>query len=100
MSDMQILNCQGNAETSEFNIFWKGTIRVMETESAYRVYERIHTAGSSDTTNMVSHGPFISTNHLIKCTIILLENNGLKQEEDFKIPLKSWVEMQFTSNNG
>ena len=52
------------------------------------------------TKNSISHAPFISTNHLIKSTIQILEKYGLKQGVEFKVPSKSWVSLNFTSNNG
>ena len=57
----------------------------METESAHVAQGRRHTASDYNMINMVSHAPFISTNHLVKYTMMLFEKDGLKQEEDFKI---------------
>ena len=99
ISDMRQLNCRGNTDISKFEIFWKGAMQAMEIESSHGAHEKRHAAGDSNTTNRVSHAPFISTNHLIKCTITLLEKDGLKQNLDFKVPCKGWVEMQFTSSN-
>ena len=51
----------------------------MEIEVVYGVHERRYAASDSNATNRVSHAPFISTSHLIKCKIILLEKYGSKQ---------------------
>ena len=72
----------------------------METESAHVAQGRRHTASDYNMINMVSHAPFISTNHIIKYTIMLLEKYGLKQEEYFKVPNKGWMEVNFILING
>ena len=97
---MQYFNICGNNDTSKFDMYWKSAIRAMETESAHGVHERRHAASDSYSTNRISHSPFMSTNHLIKSTIKLLKKDGLKKYFDFKVLSKSWVSLQFTSNNG
>ena len=76
----------GKNETSEFDIYWKVVIRAMETETAHGSHDRSHAAGDYDNTSRISHDPFISTNHLIKITMQLLEKDVLKQDVDFKVP--------------
>ena len=73
ISDIRQFNIRGKNEISEFDLYWKTVIRAMETEIAHRAYERIHAAGDYDATNRISHVTFISTNHLIKITIQILE---------------------------
>ena len=98
--DMRQCNIRGNNETSEFSMNWKAAIREMETEFAHGAHERRNAAGDSDSTSRISHDYFISTNHITKRTIKLLEKYGLKQGDEFKVPSKSWVRLQLTSNNG
>ena len=100
ISDMRQFNICGKNETSDFDLYWKSSLRLMDIESSHSAHERTRAAGDSDATNRISHDTFISTNHLIKSTIHLLEKYGLKQGVDFKVTSKSWVSLQFTSNNG
>ena len=81
-------------------MYWKAAIRAMETEIAHWAHKRRHTANDSDSTNRISHDSFISTNHLIKITMQLLEKDLLNQRVYLKVPSKSWVSLQFTSNHG
>ena len=74
-------------------------IRAMDTKNAHGAHERIYSSVYFDTTIRISHSPFISTNHIIKSTIHLLENCGLKQVVGFKLSSNSWVRLNFTSNN-
>ena len=99
ISDMRQFNICGNNETGNFGMYWKVAIREMETEIAHGVHETRHAAGDYDATNRISHDNFISTNHLIKITIQLLEKYGLNQGVDFKVPSKCWLSLHFTSNN-
>ena len=85
ISDMRQFNISGNNETSEFDLYWKAAIRVMETERSHGEHERRHDAGDSDSTNRISHAHFIYTNHIIKSTIQLIEKYGMKQGVDFKV---------------
>ena len=80
--DIRQFNIFGNNETSEFGPYWKSEIRAMDMESAHGEHERIHDAGDSDANNRISYSLFISTNHLIKITIHILENDILKQGVD------------------
>ena len=66
-----------NNETSKFDLYWKAAIRAIYMESAHEVHERIHYDGEYDATNRISHVPFVSTNHLVKFTIHILEKDGL-----------------------
>ena len=50
----------------------------MDMESAHGVHDKIHSSGGYDDTNRISHAPFISTNHLIKTTIPILDKDVLK----------------------
>ena len=100
ISDMRQFNICSNNETSEFYLYWKAAIIVIETEIAHGVHKRRHAAGDSDATNRISHSSFISTNYLIKITIQIFEKDGLKQGIEFKFLSKSWVSLHFTSNNG
>ena len=70
---MRQFNIIGNNEMSEFDMYWKEKIRVMETESAHGAHDRRDAAGCSNATNRTSRANFISTNHLIKITIDLHE---------------------------
>ena len=72
----------------------------MEIEILHGARERIHAPGDYYATNRISNSPFLFTNHLIKTTIQLLGNYGSKQGVDFKVSSKSYVSLQFTSNNG
>ena len=78
----------------------EAAIIYIEAESAHGAHERIYSSVYFDTTNRISHAPFISFNHLIKSTMHLLEWYGLKQIGDFKLPSKSWASLKFMSNNG
>ena len=69
---MHQFNSLGNNEMSEFYMYWKEAIRLMDTERAHRSHERGNSAGDSDATNRITHAPLISTNYLIKSTIQLL----------------------------
>ena len=86
ISDMRQFNISGNNETSKFDLYWRASIIVMETDSAHGVHESIHASSGYDATNRVSHAHFISINHLIKGTIQLIKNNVLKKGVDFKFP--------------
>ena len=86
ISDMRQFIIGGNNETIEFDMYWKSAIILMGMESAHGEHERRHAAGDSDSTNRISHAHFISTKHLIKSNIQLLEKDGLKQGVDFKVP--------------
>ena len=79
-------NIHGNNETSQFDLYWKSLIRLMETECAHEAHERRHAAGDYDAINRISHATFMSTKHLIKSTIQLITNNVLKKGVDFKFP--------------
>ena len=72
----------------------------METETEHGVHGRSHAAGDYDNTSRISHDPFISTNHLIKSTMQILEKDVLKQDVDFKVTSNNCVSLQFTSKNG
>ena len=100
ISDMRQFNISGNNEMSDFDLYWKSSIRLMDIESLHSAHERTRAAGDYDATNRISHDTFISTNHLIKITIQLLEKYRLKQGVDLKVTSKSWVSLQFMSNNG
>ena len=95
ISDMRQFSICGNNETNEFDVYWKAEIRAMEMESAHGEHARRHSAADYYATNILSHAPFISTIHLIKSTMQLLEKYLLKQVVDFKVPSKSWVSLQF-----
>ena len=82
ISDMRQFNIHGNNETSEFDLYWKAVIRAMEMEITHGAHERRHAASDSNATNRISHAPFISTNHLIKITVQLLETYGTKKGVD------------------
>ena len=97
--DMRKFNICGNNDTIKYYMYSKAVIRSMEIESAYGAHHRIHSAIDYDTTNRISHYPVISTNHIIKITIQLLEKYGLNQGVDFKVPSNSWVRLKFMSNN-
>ena len=83
---MRQYNIHGNNETSEFDLYWKSLIRAMETESAHGSHESRNTAGDYDATNRISHATFMSTKHLIKSTVQILEKDILKKGVDFKVP--------------
>ena len=100
ISDMRKFNICGKNETSKFYIYWKVVIRAMETETAHGAHDRSHAAGDYDNTSRISHDPFISTNHLIKSTMQILEKDVLKQDVDFKVTSNNCVSLQFTSKNG
>ena len=74
ISDMRQYNINGNNETSEFDLYWQSLIRAMETEIAHRAHESRNAAGDYDSTNIISHATYMSTKHLIKSTIQILEN--------------------------
>ena len=97
--DMRQFNICGNNETSKFDLYYKYAIKVMEIESAHREHERRHAVGDYDAINMISHDPFIYTNHIIKSTIQILEKDILKQGVDFKVSSTIWMILQFKSNN-
>ena len=86
ISDMRQYNIHGNNETSEFDLYWKSLIRAMDTESAHRAHESRHDDGDYDATNSISHATYMSTKHLIKSTIQILEKDVLKKGVDFKVP--------------
>ena len=86
ISDILKFNILDYHETSKFYLYGKAAIISVEMKSAHGAHERRHTAGDSDATNRISHATFISTNHLIKGTIQLLEKDGLKQGVDLKVP--------------
>ena len=79
-------NIHGNNETSEFDLYWKSLIILMETESAHEVHERINASGDYDATNRISHAPFMSIKHIIKSTIQIIKNNVLQKGVDLKVP--------------
>ena len=81
-------------------MYWKAAIRSLETKGAHGVHERRYAAGDSDASNRISHAPIISTNHLIKITIQLLENYGFKQGVELKVSSNSWVGLKCMPNNG
>ena len=83
---MRKFNICGNNKTIKFDLYWESSIRVTETEIAHGGYDRINSAGDSDATNIISYATFISTNHLIKSTIQLIEKYELKKVVDFKVP--------------
>ena len=83
---MRQYNIHGNNETSDFDLYCKSLIRVMETESAHRAHESRNAAGDYYATNSISHVTYISTKHLIKSTIQILEKYVLKKYVDFKVP--------------
>ena len=85
---------------SKFNPYWKALIRARVTESSHGAHGRRHTAGDYEFTNRISHASLMSTNHPIKITIKIIENDRLNQGVDFKVPSKSWLILQFMSNNG
>ena len=82
---MRQYNIYGNNETSEFDLYWKSSIRAMETESAHGAHESRNSAGDYDATNSISHATYISTKHLIKITIQILEKDVMKKGVDFKV---------------
>ena len=86
ISDMRKFNINGNNDTSKFDLYCKSLIRVMETESSHGVHESRNTAGDYDATNRISHATFMSTKHLIKSTIQILEKDVLKKGVDSKVP--------------
>ena len=86
ISDMWQYNINGNNETSEFDMYCKSLIRVMDTESAHRAHESRNAAGDYDATNIITHATYMSTKHLIKSTIQSLEKYVLKKDVDFKVP--------------
>ena len=100
ISDKRQFNICGKSDMSESDIYWKASIISMDTESARGAHERRHYSGDYDATNRISYATFISTIHIIKITIHLIEKYGLKQCVDFKVPSKIWVSLQFTSKNG
>ena len=83
---MRKFNIHGNNETSEFDLYWKSLIRAMETESAHGAHERRNSADYYDATNRISHATYMSTKHLIKSTIQILEKDVLNKGVDFKVP--------------
>ena len=85
ISDMRQNNIHGNNETSEFDMYCKSLIRAMDTESAHRAHESRNSAGDYDSTNSISNATYISTKHLIKSTIQILEKDVLKKGVDFKV---------------
>ena len=83
---MRKFNIHGNNETSEFDLYCKSLIGAMETESSHGSHERRNSAGDYDSTNSISHATYISTKHIIKSTIQILEKDVLKKGVDFKVP--------------
>ena len=83
---MRQYNIHGNNETSEFDLYWKSLIRAMDMESAHWAYESRNAAGDYDATSSISHSTYMSTKHLIKSTIQILEKDVLKKGVDFKVP--------------
>ena len=72
---------------------WNACIQYVEMESIDGSHERRHAAEISDTTNIISHDTFVSTQGLIKSTIhFLIEIGRLKEGVDFKVPSKGCVE--------
>ena len=82
---MRQYNIHGNNETSEFDLYCKSLIRAMDTEITHGAHESINAAGDYDDTNSISHATYMSTKHLIKSTIQILEKDVLKQGVDFKV---------------
>ena len=78
---------------------YESAIKTTDKNIAHGAHERIYSSVYFDNTIRISHSPFISTNHIIKSTIHLLENCGLKQVVGFKLSSNSWVRLNFTSNN-
>ena len=63
---------------------YESAIKTTDKNIAHGAHERIYSSGASDATKNISHAPFISTNHLIKITVQLLETYGPNKGVDSK----------------
>ena len=89
ISDMQKFHICGKMRQATFDIYQKAAIRATKTEITHKLHDRRHANYDYDSTNRISHATFISTNHLIKITIQILEKDVLKPGIDFKVPVRN-----------
>ena len=99
VDDMRRFN--GKADTSKFDVFWKGATEVLENQNGSGAHVRRHAASDEQTTIDVQYAPgILSIPQLVRETEkYLTDEKKLVQGVDFYVPCLSWVYLQLSPNN-